>query len=266
MKTISFANQKGGIGKTTSAVATAALLQQRGFNVLLVDLDPQGNATSMSLGEKPSPAEDQDITSVLQGKAGLVDIVEESPFGFGVAPASKHLNRIELGGLAEFRPVLAEEIGKYNDLLREHVSTELDFTLMDTKPGAGTLLLHALTTSDEIIIPVLIEPLSAEGLGDFLEVLKDFSDEVGVRPSLLGILPCMVDYRRGARTPRNLEQLQAAVGEKLFPETCYVPENSEMTDVRTTGELPSSGNPAIRAYENMVDEVLRRLGIATVPA
>jgi chromosome partitioning protein len=264
MKTITFANTKGGVGKTTTVVSVAAILRQRGFNVLLIDLDLQGNASAITLGREALQGNPKDIRSVLLREAKLEEVIQVGKFDLPVAPGTIQLVRVALQGARGSDTILKDQVAEYNRALREATGRELDLVLIDTGPGTPTLLLHALMASDGQVVPILAEQLSAEGLRDFTRLLKMIREVIDIKAPVLGIVPSKVDNRRGARTPRNLEIIEKAAGSLLFPPTCYVPENAEITDLRSMTALPS-GSPAVDAYENMTDEILRRLDIPMEP-
>jgi chromosome partitioning protein len=161
VKVVSTANQKGGVGKTTTAVNLAAVLAERGKRVLLVDLDPQGNA-STHVGmriDKHSPA-----AQLLMGVAPMAQLVRPSAFGFDVIPSNKNTRAAE-----SHLTVAPEDAGRLREQLRE--ADSWDVVLLDTGPALGFILQAAMLASDSLLVPMLLESLSLEGLSDLLSTL-----------------------------------------------------------------------------------------------
>ncbi len=181
---ISVVNQKGGTGKTTSTINLAKSLEQKGKKVLLIDLDPQGSL-SYSLGVIDF---EKNIADVMYGEAELTDILVERE-GMDVVPAAIGLADVELS--------LVDADNREHRLryILEKV-TGYDFILIDCPPSLSLLTVNSLTASKYVLIPMLMEVLSLQGLDLISETLQKIQQTLNPELSVLGILPVMVDKRR----------------------------------------------------------------------
>ena len=251
-KIIAFVNQKGGVGKTTSAVSLAAALGRRGQRVLLVDLDPQANATSacgLSPRELPGSYE-----ALVEEKPvrDLVRSVPEEPFS--LLPASPAL----AGAEVELVPVLARERRLAAAL--EPVREEWDWILVDCPPSLGILTVNALTAADLVIIPVQCEYMALEGLSRLTETLELVRRNLNPNLSILGVLLTMYD----ART--RLSQDVVDEVRRHFPQTfeTIVPRSVRLSEAPSHGQTIFRYDPGGRsaaAYDALADEVLARTGV-----
>ncbi len=192
-RVISVSNQKGGVGKTTTTVNLAAALARRGARVLVIDLDPQGNA-STALGV-PHHAEIPSIYEVLIGEKSLADVVQNSSDSEDVfcVPSTIHLAgaEIELVGLDRREVRLKEAIEQF---LRD-AEKQFHYVLIDCPPSLGLLTINAFTAAGEVLIPIQCEYYALEGLSQLLNNIKLIQQHLNPRLTLSTILLTMFDNR-----------------------------------------------------------------------
>jgi chromosome partitioning protein len=184
-KVIAFANQKGGVAKTTSTLNLAVAFKERGLTVLIVDLDPQGNLT-MSQGFNPDEI-DRSMFDVLVHKLPIEQVVR--PAEVDIAVASIDLAGAELA--------LASMMGRERTLEKalEPIRGRYDYILIDTPPSLGLLTINAFVAADGVIVPVQTEYLSLRGLVQLENTLSMVRDNLNPKVEIVGILPTMYDKR-----------------------------------------------------------------------
>ncbi len=249
-KIIAFSNQKGGIGKTTSAVNIAASVAYLGKKVLLCDLDPQGNATS---GVGISKKTDNTVYEALIGRVTPAEAVIQTEFkNLLCLPAN-----ITLAG-AEFEFVDIENreyrLKNVLDPLRE----DFDYIFIDCPPSLGILTLNALTAADGVIVPMTCEYYALEGLSQLMISIRQTKKFYNPSLEITGILVTMYD-RRLNLTRQVLEQLERYYGDKIF--------NTKVIRNVRLSEAPSHGLPVIyydahskgaELYLDLAKELLKR--------
>jgi chromosome partitioning protein len=204
-KVIAFANQKGGVAKTTTTLNLAAAFAEQGHRVLCVDMDPQGNLT-MSQGIDPDTLE-QSMFDVLVYDISIREIIRRREID--VACAS-----IDLAG-AEI--AMSTKIGRERSLSKalRAVSEDYDWIFIDTPPSLGLLTVNALTAADQVIVPVQCEYLSMRGLLQLQNTLSMIRENLNPDVQIAGILPTMVDTRT-LHAKEALEILEENFGDRVF--------------------------------------------------
>ena len=251
MKIIAIANQKGGVGKTTTAINFSAGLADRGQRVLLLDLDPQANATS-GLGIEGSP--EGCMYYPLLGQTMIEDnIVETRIDNLSIVPGDMDLAGVEIE-LAQMDDYLTRLRKILRPLGRKK---KFDYVILDTPPSLGVLMTSALAAADEIIIPLQCEWFGLEGLSKIVHVIE-LIRKSGSKVQLEGILMTMFDGRT------NLSRDVVAEVEKYFPEQLYraiIPRTIRLGEApshgRTIYEHDPRGSGAL-AYGTFTDEFLAR--------
>ncbi|MGJ8694973.1 MAG: ParA family protein [Verrucomicrobiaceae bacterium] len=253
MKVIAIANQKGGVGKTTTAINLSAGLAARGKKILLLDLDPQANATS-GIGAEASS--ENCMYHPLLGQASIQEkIISSRLENLWLVPGDMDLAGVEIE-LAQMDDYLTRLQGILNDLKK---SSSFDYCILDTPPSLGVLMTSALAAADEIVIPLQCEWFGLEGLAKIVHVIERIK-EAQVNPNVIleGILMTMYD----ARTNLSRSVLEEVA--KYFPEQLYhtaIPRSIRIGEApsygRTIFEHDPQGAGAL-AYAGFSDEFLNR--------
>jgi len=250
-KVYSLANQKGGVGKTTTAINLGAYLAHRGRRVLLIDIDPQANATS-SLGIDKTEVQ-LSIYDVLINHVPLPQIIllADSLY-LEIAPSSPAL----AGAEVEMVDTPAREF-----LLREAMASVVeayDYLLIDCPPSLGLLTINALAaTLDGVIIPVQCEYLALEGLSELLRTIKLVRDNLNSLLTVRGLLLTMFDSRTNL-SHQVAEEVRRYFGSKVF--TTVIPRNVRLSEAPSYGQSILAYAPhsqGARAYEALAEELIR---------
>jgi len=247
---IAILNQKGGVGKTTTAVNLGSYLAKAGKRVLLVDLDPQGNATS-GLGINKH-ALNETMYDVLFNHEAAPSIVVNTEFdNLQVLPANTNL----AGAEVQLVSTLQREL----QLRRVLSQFDHDYILIDCPPSLGLLTINALSAADYVLIPVQTEYYALEGLSQLLNVIERVEGSINPDLSILGVVMTMYDARNSLSEQVKAE-LSKHFGDKLFH--TIIPRNVRLA------EAPSFGKPigehdkwskGARAYKSLAKEVMQRV-------
>ncbi len=248
---ISIVNQKGGVGKTTTTINVGAYLAELGKFVLIVDLDPQANATS-GIGIDHRNLEHGVYEAVLGGRK-MKDIVQPTAHqGLHIAPATLSLAglNIELVGMEKREFKLREALME--------IRNDYDFILVDCPPTLGLITLNGIVAGDEILIPVQAEYYALEGLGQLLETVNLVRDRIRPEVDVLGAVLTMYDNR----TKLSDDVLQELY--KYFPNNIFrsvIPRNVRLAEAPSFGRTIAHFDPAskgARAYERLAREIIDR--------
>jgi len=247
---ISIVNQKGGVGKTTTAINLAAYLSQLGYRVLLVDLDPQGNASS-GLGF--------DYKNISQG---VYEVLVFEPVMFSHIIKPTNLDRLKLApatpNLAGAAIDLVEQVRREYKLLDNLKETKnlFDFIIIDSPPSLGLLTINGLVASDDVLIPVQCEYYALEGLGQLLHTINLVKENLKPELNVLGSVLTMYDNRN-----RLSEEVFYEIY-KYFPNKIFrsvIPRNVRLAEAPSHGltilEYDNTSRGG-RAYEKLAREVL----------
>lgn len=256
---IACANQKGGVGKTTTVVSLAAFLALEGMRVLLVDVDPQGNATSgLGLDRDALTAS---VYDVLLEDAAVDSVVRETDVsGLFILPSDRNLAGAEVE--------LVPQAGRERRLRRalQAASSDFDFVLLDCPPSLGLLTVNALTAADSVLIPLQCEYYALEGLSQLMATIDLIRAHLNPRLVLKGVVLTMHDARTALAADVTVE-VRRHLGDQVF--TTIVPRSVRLAEAPSYGRPISSYSPASRgaqAYRSLAAELLERSGRRAGPS
>ena len=247
--TIAVINQKGGVGKTTTAVNLAAQLASAETPVLLIDLDPQGNATSgLGLSKELEPT----TYEVLLGQATLDHAVQPTNReGLYIVPANANLAAAEI----ELVPTMQRELA----LQRALQVAAYDYVIIDCPPALGLLTINALSAASTILIPVQAEYYALEGLSQLLSTVQRVKQALNPNLDLLGVVLTMYD-KRTSLSEQVMAELANHFGDKVF--NTVIPRNVRLAEAPSFGKTiyeHDRWSKGARAYKQLAKEVTKRV-------
>jgi chromosome partitioning protein len=254
MKIISICNQKGGVGKTTTAITLASFLALNGKKTLLVDLDPQGNSTS-GLGIDKRNLETSIYNVLMDPSKILSAILPTQVANLSILPSNINLTGAEIE--------LVNEIGRETRLKKalSQVQNDFEFGIIDCPPSLALLTINALTVSQSVIVPMQCEFYAMEGLGQLMKTIDLVRDNLNENLKIEGILMTMADHRANL-TEQVIKEVRSHLGDKVY--NTVIPRSIKM------GEAPGFGKPimlydkncsACKKYEEFTIEFLGKNNI-----
>lgn len=254
MQIVAFANQKGGVGKTTSAVNSAVVLASRGYRTLLLDLDPQGNATS-SLGIEKTDLDASMYDALLDETAMRDSILHGVRANLDVVPTTSEL------AAAEIELVTEPKRERRLALACHQVRHDYDIAVIDCPPSLGLLTLNGLTAAKSVVIPIQCEFLALEGVTQLIHTIDLTRKQLNPTLDLLGVLMTMFDARTRLST-HVVEEVRRYFPDHLFD--TVVPRSVRLAEAPSYGQAITEYDPSSRggsAYESFVDELVARLAL-----
>lgn len=247
-KIISITNQKGGVGKTTTSINLAAALVQRGLRILVIDMDPQGNAT-VGCGVDTDDVQET-IYDLLLLETTAKKAIIKSDSGVDVLTAN--------GDLAGAQVELLNEIGREMRLQKAlvEVKDDYDYIFIDCPPALNVLTVNALVASNSVLIPMQCEYFALEGLSALVSTIRKIRETFNPRLNIEGLLRTMFDGRNSLSNEVS-KQLQTHFGDKVYK--TVIPRNIRLAEAPSYGEPAMSYAPeskGAKAYGALADEIL----------
>ncbi len=248
---ISVVNQKGGVGKTTTTVSLAAFIGKKRKKVLMIDLDPQGNATS-GLGVDKSKIENSTYDVMVNDLPISEAIVESTAKNVDICPTNINLAgaEVELVGAMSREQILKNAI--------EEVADNYDYIFIDCPPSLGILTINALTASNNLIIPIQGEYYALEGLSQLVDTVSKVKKKLNKNINILGVVLTMFD-KRTQLTRQVRDEVENYFGDKVFKTN--IPRNVRLAEAPSHGLAISdydANSKGGKAYESLANEVLKR--------
>lgn len=248
---IALANQKGGVGKTTTAINLGAALSKKGKKVLLIDIDAQGNATS-GVGIDKSEIEN-DVYQVIVNGVAIQDAIIATEH-FDIVPATLDLAGAEI----ELASLMARETRLKSAL--DEIKDNYDYILIDNPPALSLLTINAFTAANSILVPVQTEYYALEGLGQLLNTIEQVQKHFNPNLHVEGVLLTMYDVRTNL-SKQVTEQVREYFGDKVYQ--TMIPRNVRLSEAPSFGQVIFDYDPKSAGadyYNKLAEEVLDRNG------
>ena len=256
MKIISIINQKGGVGKTTTVINLASALSQQGKKILVIDLDPQGNATT-GLGLSNTEESNETIYGILNGAKSISDVIKKTQFeNLDLITSNVDLSglEVETAGDNERAFILKTKLSAYLN----NSSSLYDYILIDCPPSLSLLTVMALVTSNSLLVPLQTEFFALEGLTQLMKTIERIKVSLNPKLEIQGILLTMYDRRN------NLSSQVEAEARNYFKEKVYrtvIPRNVRLSEAPSHGVpvlIYDKSCPGSKSYFSFADEFINQ--------
>ena len=248
-KTIAIANQKGGVGKTTTSINLSACLAEKGKRVLLIDADPQGNTTS-GFGIDKNNLENT-IYELMLGECSISDCIMKNQVGnVSVVPSNVNLAaaEIELIGIDEKEYILKKEV--------DYIKEEYDFIIIDCPPSLNMLTINSMTTADSVLVPIQCEYYALEGLSQLIHTINLVKERLNPELCMEGVVFTMYDARTNL-SMQVVENVKQNLNQKIY--STLIPRNIRLAEAPSHGipiNLYDSRSAGADAYSQLAQEVI----------